>query len=126
MGQQQLLLIILVTILVGIATIVAINTMQSSYDNANFDAIQQDILQAHTAAMAYLEKPSMLGGGGGNYTGITMRDLALSEQNDNASYELGEVSANSIEIIGTSVNGNLVLTATISGDEITWSETVPE
>lgn len=126
MGQQQLLLIILVTILVGIASVVAISTMQSAYDSSNFDAIQQDILQAHTASMAYLEKPAMMGGGGGNYTGITMRDLSLPEQNDNADYELGEVSTSSMEIIGTSVNGNLVLTATISGDEITWSESVPD
>lgn len=126
MGQQQLLLIILVTVLVGIATVIAIDTMQSSYDNANFDAIQQDILQAHTASMGYLQKPVMLGGGGGSYTGISMRDILLPEENDNALYELGEVSTSSMEIIGTSVNGNLVLTATISGDEITWSESVPD
>ncbi|MEX2410144.1 MAG: hypothetical protein WD607_02025 [Candidatus Paceibacterota bacterium] len=126
MGQQQLLLIILVTIIVGLATVVAINTMQSAYDSANYDAIQQDILQAHAASMGYLQKPRMMGGGGGSYTGISLEAISLPEENDNGTYELGEVTANSFEIIGTSANNTFVLTATIEGDEIAWSETVPE
>lgn len=40
MGQQQLLLVILVTIIVGIATVVAINTFSSAADSANLDAVR--------------------------------------------------------------------------------------
>ena len=50
MGQQQLLLVILVTIIVGIATVVAINTFSSASEQANIDAARQDMLQmAYTA-----------------------------------------------------------------------------
>lgn len=53
MGQQQLLLVILVTIIVGIATVVAINTFGSSAEQANLDAVRQDIAQIATAAQAW-------------------------------------------------------------------------
>jgi len=43
MGQQQLLLVILVTIIVGIATVVAINTFGAAADSANLDAVRQDM-----------------------------------------------------------------------------------
>ena len=43
MGQQQLLLVILVTIIVGIATVVAINTFGTAADNANIDAVRNDM-----------------------------------------------------------------------------------
>ena len=63
MGQQQLLLVILVTILVGIATVVAINTFGSSNVNANRDAVRNDVAAIATAAQAWYIKPEMLGGG---------------------------------------------------------------
>ena len=98
MGQQQLLLVILVTIIVGIATVVAINTFGAAADSANVDAVRQDVSQIAAAAQGYYMKPRMLGGGGRTFTDITFRDFAFAAaglsvdgdfaQNENGFYEL--------------------------------------
>lgn len=122
MGQQQLLLIILVTVLVGIATIIAINTMQASHDAAIEDAIQQDILQAHAMAQGFYTKPSMLGGGNRSFTNLTLRDLSLPEENENARYSLDEVSAGGFNIVAESYVGFTVTAAITAGsDQIVWT-----
>ena len=68
MGQQQLLLVILVTILVGIATVVAINVFGDAAARANVDAVRQDLLQGASGAQAVWTKPRALGGAGGDFT----------------------------------------------------------
>ncbi|MEX0724604.1 MAG: hypothetical protein WD053_12025 [Gracilimonas sp.] len=77
MGQQQLLLVILVTIIVGIATVVAINTFGSAADSANIDAVRQDIATFAASAQGYFMKPEMLGGGGGTWDGLTFNKVAF-------------------------------------------------
>jgi len=67
MGQQQLLLIILVTIIIGVATVVAINTMSETTLSANLDSVRQDMAVLAVAAQAYYHKPVMLGGGGQSF-----------------------------------------------------------
>jgi type II secretory pathway pseudopilin PulG len=119
MGIQQILLLVLVTILVGIATIVAINNFQESYDASNFDAVRQDISQAHNMSQSYYHKPKILGGGGGSYEGITLQLIHLPEQNENASYFLDEITDTEFTIIAESVAG-FVVRAVISGEQIRW------
>lgn len=75
MGQQQLLLVVLVTIIVGIATVVAINVFGSAGDNANVQAVRNDLLSMAASAQAYFMKPTMMGGGSGAFTAITWQDL---------------------------------------------------
>ena len=67
MGQQQLLLVILVTILVGIATVVAINIFGTAADQANRDAVRQDLLAAVGQAQAIWQRPSAMGGYGQSF-----------------------------------------------------------
>jgi hypothetical protein len=119
MGQQQLLLVILVTIIVGFTTVVAINTFQSAAEESNLDAIRQDILQAQAMANGYLIKPQIFGGGGGSYHGVTLLNLSIPLEDENADYSLGEISHDSFQIIAVSSRG-FTVTATISGDEIEW------
>jgi len=77
MGQQQLLLVILVTIIVGIATVVAINTFGAAADSANLDAVRQDMASIAASAQGYFMKPTMLGGGGKEFNNITFDHLAF-------------------------------------------------
>jgi len=119
MGQQQLLLLILVSVVVGLATVVAINTFQSAAEESNYDAIRQDILQAHAMASGYVRKPLNMAGGGGSYENITLNAIGMSEVNENASYEIGNVESNSFQIVAISDRGFKV-TATIASDSITW------
>ena len=109
MGQQQLLLVILVTIIVGIATVVAINTFGSAADSANLDAVRQDMASIAASAQGYYMKPGALNGGGQDFSGMTFEDLAFGGDitatntiatNSNGTYKLGTVGPNSIELTG--------------------------
>lgn len=142
MGQQQLLLVILVTIIVGIATVVAINTFSSAAEGANLDAVRQDVASIAASAQGYYIKPAMLGGGSQSFTGLTFQNLTFASDsihsttkvsNQNGTYELG-VAAQTLTITaypsGLEDNegggsGGLSLQATVSKDQLTWVRSVP-
>ena len=69
MGQQQLLLVILVTIIVGIATVVAINIFGQAADQANRDAVRQDLLGAAVQAQAIWSRPQLMAGADRDFAG---------------------------------------------------------
>ena len=68
MGQQQLLLIVLGVIIVGIAVVVGINVFSASAASANRDAITTDLTNLASMAQQYYRKPLALGGGGNLFT----------------------------------------------------------
>jgi len=108
MGQQQLLLVILVTIIVGIATVVAINTFGSAADQANIDAVNNDVATLASSAQGYYMRPNMLGGGGRTFTGLSLEGLAfpsngvstngLVAENENGRYVLSNITAQEFTI----------------------------
>ena len=116
MGQQQLLLVILVTIIVGIATVVAINIFGTAADQANRDAVRQDLMGAATHAQAVFARPKMMGGLGREFDGLDIRDLripssqpqqdtATSISNDNGTYTLSGASGNDFTITADPTSG---------------------
>ena len=72
MGQQQLLLIVLGVIIVGIAVVVGINLFQSSARDANRNAVIQDLNTLAAKAQEYYRKPTSLAGGGNSFVGFTI------------------------------------------------------
>lgn len=120
MGQQQLLLLVLVFIIVGISVIVSIDIMQSTHDDANTTAIRKDILQAHSVAIAYNRRNVQTGGGGGSFAQIQLRDVMLPVRNENATYEITERTADSFRIIARPHIESDSLIAVISMNGITW------
>jgi len=113
MGQQQLLLVILVTVIVGIATVVAINTFSSASKASNRDAVVNDITAIAAAAQSYYTKPTMLNGGGSSFTGLTFQRIPftgkfatgetafLTTVNENGTYVITPVDANSFSVTAT-------------------------
>ena len=98
MGQQQLLLIVLGVIIVGIAIVVGINLFQSSAVDANRNAVIQDLNTLASKAQEYYKKPTSLGGGGNSFLGfVTPTGLA---SNANGTYTLTATAAN-VVIVGT-------------------------
>jgi len=86
MGQQQLLLIVLSVIIVGIAVVVGLTMFQTSAVDANRNAIIGDLTNLAAKAQQFYKKPTSLGGGGQNFNGFT---LSTSEQsNDNGYYRI--------------------------------------
>jgi len=145
MGQQQLLLVILVTIIVGIATVVAINTFSASADSANVDAVRQDVAQLAASAQGYFIKPAMLGGGGNDFTDVTFNDVTfpadsistdgLTAMNANGVYVIASTTAANFTVEAhpaSGITGALTLSstvaeavdqldATISADNLAWN-----
>ncbi len=72
MGQQQLLLIVLGVILVGIAVVVGLNLFSSNAVSANRDQLISDINNIASDAQVYYKKPADVGGGGGSFVNYTM------------------------------------------------------
>jgi type II secretory pathway pseudopilin PulG len=120
MGQQQLLLVILVTIIVGIATVVAINTFGTAADQANIDAVNNDIATLASAAQGYFMRPQMLGGGGRSFVGLTFQGLAFPATftdddvavNENGRYELDDIEAGAFTITAFPASSDGYVSAT--------------
>jgi hypothetical protein len=80
MGQQQLLLIILGTIIVGIAVAVGITLFNDQAAATNRDEVVNDLVHYASAAQSYYRRPRILGGGGGSFTGMTMTNITAVSQ----------------------------------------------
>jgi Tfp pilus assembly protein PilE len=81
MGQQQLLLIVLGVIIVGIAVAVGINMFSSSAIDANRDAVTSDLTNLGSKAQQYFKKPTTMGGGGNDFQNFTLGVLDRSNTN---------------------------------------------
>jgi type II secretory pathway pseudopilin PulG len=103
MGQQQLLLIILGVIIVGIAIAVGLQLFQAGSVGANSDAVQNDLMNIAAHADQYRIRPVSMGGGGGAFTGYQLPTRLATTGNgtyDNPPPDAGEFS---ITITGVSV-----------------------
>jgi len=80
MGQQQLLLLILGVIIVGIAIAVGINLFSGGSVTSNRDEIIHHLNTIVSNAYAFASKPVSLGGGDGSFGDYTIpQKLAVSD-----------------------------------------------
>ena len=63
MGQQQLLLLVLGIVIVGLAVVVGIQAFSENQKKANADALLLTAMRIATDAQAWLQKPEAMGGG---------------------------------------------------------------
>jgi hypothetical protein len=75
MGQQQLLLIVLGVIIVGIAIVVGIQMFKSNSSAACTDALISDLNNIAAKAQQFYVKPTSMGGGGNVFTGYKLSTL---------------------------------------------------
>jgi len=98
MGQQQLLLIILGVIVVGIAVAGGIALFKTQATGQNRDAVWEDLNQLGARAQAFYRRPVSMGGGGKTFTGFKLARTEL--KNDNGTYS-ATGDANQVTIQGT-------------------------
>src|SRR5690554_3528593 len=67
MGQQQLLLIVLGVIIVGIAVVIGISLFNANAETATQDSIVSQGTNIGAMAQQYLKKPTSMGGGQGSF-----------------------------------------------------------
>jgi hypothetical protein len=124
MGQQQLLLIVLGVIVVGIAIVVGINLFNASAVSANRDGVISDLNNLGAMAQSYYKKPASMGGGNNTFTGWTLPTGLDSTANGTYNNPAPTVAAQSVTIVGVGTEigegGNPVqATAVVSPTTIT-------
>jgi len=122
MGQQQLLLIVLGVIIVGIAVVVGINVFTASSVEANRNAIIGDATNLAAMAQQYYRKPTALGGGNQTFTGWTIPAALGSTANGSYSSSVA-AQAVTLTCTGTETgnDGSAVVKVTmiVAADSIT-------
>ena len=110
MGQQQLLLIVLGVIIVGIAVVVGINLFNANAEESTKDTLVSEGTNLGAMAQQYFKKPVALGGGGNSFQGFglapsvgTPGQLLPANLLDTpaATWAVGTGSATQIIITGT-------------------------
>ena len=109
MGQQQLLLIVLSVIIVGIAVVVGINMFNDQAASSNLDGITADLVNLASRAQQHFRRPTAMGGGGGSFALLTgnaagLAYLTTQPTNENGSFNIqsaGTATTVQIRAVGT-------------------------
>ena len=115
MGQQQLLLIVLGVIVVGIAVVVGINLFNASAEEANKDGIVSDCTNLGAMAQQYYKKPASMGGGANEFTGWTIPAGLLATAN--GTYSAAPTATN-VVITGTPLEYGWTIVTTVDATTI--------
>jgi hypothetical protein len=120
MGQQQLLLIILGVIIVGIAIAVGLSLFSAQSVQSNHDAIINDCNNIAANAYQHYIRPASMGGGANSYDGSGATGAAAyaipsrMQTNENGTYSVSNTSS-VCTITGTSTSvASSHITATVS------------
>ncbi|OGU73256.1 MAG: hypothetical protein A2V93_03040 [Ignavibacteria bacterium RBG_16_34_14] len=110
MGQQQLLLIVLGVIVVGIAVVVGINLFNANAVSSNRDGVVSDLNNLGAMAQQHYKKPGSMGGGSNTFNtgGPIGNGWEIPSQLDttaNGNYSAA-LTAQSVTITGTGTEKN--------------------
>ncbi|QXD15231.1 hypothetical protein GQ464_017810 [Rhodocaloribacter litoris] len=110
MGQQQLLLLVLGIVIVGLAVVVGIQAFSENQKKANADALVNDAIRIASDAQAWKLKPAAFGGGADatNWTGLTFQQLGYETTDDVNTYE----NLNGKFVMSDQTETTLTITAT--------------
>jgi hypothetical protein len=106
MGSQQLLLVVLTMILVGVALAVALTIFQASALDSARNALIEDLLFLAGRARDYYLRPATLGGGNRDFSNVTIRSLTAHPENENGRYY---VVSTSKDVLVLGARGRLVV-----------------
>lgn len=122
MGQQQLLLIVLGTIIVGAAMIAGINMFNTGAMNSERDALLMDIHNVAASAASYWRKPAALGGGARSFLGVTnVASFGSDSSTANGNFIMSSVLMNQFVLTATGANEGVIVVATITQQGVTGS-----
>lgn len=88
MGQQQLMLVLVGVIIVGIAIAAGLTMFSASTEDATRNVIITDLGYYAQKAREYYWKPKSLGGGNRNFSTVTMSYLSSVSENEHALYRI--------------------------------------
>ena len=109
MGQQQILLIVLALIIVGVAIAISVQLFRANAIEAKRDILVEETTYLGTMAIQYFKKPTELGGGNQDFTGWQVPSQMVQTANGN--FMIAAVTPDEVTITGT---GSEVVTGTDS------------
>ena len=138
MGQQQLLLLVLGIVIVGLAVVVGIQAFSENQKKANADALVNDVIRIASDAQAWKLKPQAFGGGANvnGWENLSLQQLGYTVGNNdytahtaeddeyenlNGTFEISNAGG-TLTIIATSYDSGCsnpinVVTTTVDGTE---------
>ena len=125
MGQQQLLLIVLGTIIVGVAVVVGINMFTTGAINSERDALLQDVNNIASAAASYWRKPAALGGGARSFVGVSdVTVLGADSSNANGTFVMSANTGTQFTLTATGANEGVIIVATVTQQGVSGTPTI--
>ena len=104
MGQQQLLLIIVAIIVVGVSVAIANQLFFANAEESNKDTITAELTNLATISLQYYQKPTSVAGGGKSFTNWqipSQLDTTIS-----GTYTIEEANNNQLILIGSPIQGS--------------------
>jgi len=104
MGQQQLLLIIVALIVIGVSVAIANQLFSASAEDSNKDSIIAELTNLATLSLQYYPKPVTMAGGGRSFTNWQIPSQL--DTTTNGIYTISEANNNQLILIGSPIQGN--------------------
>ena len=103
MAQQQILLIILGTIIIGVALAIGITLFTDNSISANRDSVTNDLVALASRAQMYYRRPKLMGGGGRAFDGLTLSNLTTKATNAYGTYSVTSVASDHVVLDGLGI-----------------------
>ena len=104
MGQQQLLLIVLALILVGIATYLAIQLFAAYSEESARDTVIAEVINMATISLQYYQKAFEVGGGSRSF--IDWQIPPQLDSTDSGTYSIISTNNTQLILIGSPIQGS--------------------
>ena len=112
MGQQQLLLLIIASLIVGIAIVIGIEQYLENSKQAHQADVRDGLVTIAARAQGWYRRPASLGGGARSFGAIDWGKINFEPETDSGIFELSNLSQGSFKVKG------------VSRDDTTWSLTL--
>lgn len=103
MGSQQMLLLIVGVLMIGLMISIGVIMFGDGSAASNRDAIANDLTAHASRAQVYQKKPKCLGGGGNSFVGFALPYTAQSNQNGTFAVSGATGTQVTIEGVGSEV-----------------------
>jgi hypothetical protein len=104
MGQQQLLLIIVALIVVGVSVAIASQLFLASAEDSNKDRIAVELTNLAALSLQYYPKPVTMAGGGRSF--ISWQIPSQLDTTTSGTYTISQANDNQLILIGSPIQGN--------------------
>lgn len=126
MGSQQLLLIVVGVVLVGIMVAVGVDMFKDQASSTNRDSIANDLANFALQAQKFYRRPVSMKGGGHSFNGLRFSDISVNPTNANGTYSLSpdpaSLSDAFVTITGTGFNKGNDGTSNVQVQITVWPE----